>query len=355
MRRWRPHVDWSAIPLTAIVLALVVVPAPSVSELPPPMTITVSGRPMLVPSGSTVCQAVEVLGMAPRRGDLVDVEGIPLKRGVYRGSVVVNGAPGSWDRRLAPGDVVDLVDARDHIEAVTVDIIPVPEGGIPNPQTHVGFVPGEQVITTGAISGKLVSSAFRPTGAGSPPPAVALTFDDGPSPRYTPRIVRILREKGVPATFFMVGALAERYPDVVRLVLEAGMQVGNHSMEHPTSRPFSDLPRHEIREQVERGHQVLTRLGAVPSTFRPPGGSWSDEVLDVAGAVGERLVLWSVDAEDFETPNPRVLATRVAAAAEPGSIVLLHDGGGRRQATVEALPLIIDALRARGLGFVPLG
>jgi peptidoglycan/xylan/chitin deacetylase (PgdA/CDA1 family) len=183
---------------------------------------------------------------------------------------------------------------------------------------------------------------------------VALTFDDGPSPRYTLRILRILRQRGVTATFFMVGYLARSYPEVVQRVVESGMSVGNHSMNHPTKRPFADLPLHEIREQIERGHHVVTELGGGSVGFRPPGGSWSGAVRDLAADQGERVILWSVDSEDFAGLAPRVLARRVVREAEPGSIILLHDGGGNRGATVKALPRIIAGLRKKGLAFESL-
>jgi peptidoglycan/xylan/chitin deacetylase (PgdA/CDA1 family)/sulfur carrier protein ThiS len=342
---------WPALPVAAV---LALVPTPRLADPPPPIEIFVDGVLHLVPPRTTVSSALEMLEAEPEAGDLVDVEGLPLKVDAFRGAVAVNGATVPRRHVLQPGDALELIDARDRIEPVSVDVLPVPEGRLPNPQTHVGAVPGEQVITTGAISGKLVSSAFRPSGEGEPPPAVALTFDDGPSPRYTPRILRVLRRHRVSATFFVVGYLARRYPDVVRELLRSGMAVGNHSKGHPTARPFADLPLHEIREQIRQGHRAVASLGAVSVGFRPPGGSWSNAVRDVAAEVGERIVLWSVDAEDFEARKPGVLASRVIAEARPGSIILLHDGGGRRGITVRALPRIINGLRRMGLGFVTL-
>ncbi|MDQ4005055.1 MAG: polysaccharide deacetylase family protein [Actinomycetota bacterium] len=350
-----PRLDWRVVPLVAALVMLAVLPALRLGEPPAPIAVMVDGRPMMAPPGATLGQALRVLHVEPEPGDLVDVEGVPLHRGVEPGSVLVNGAPGRLGMRLASGDVIEFVDGTDRVEPVTVDVVPVPEGGTPNPQTHVGAVPGEQIITTGAISGKLVSSAFRPTGGVVAPPQVALTFDDGPSPRYTPRILRILRRLGVRATFFVVGYLVDRYPAILRQIREAGMAIGNHSMNHPTTSPFEDLPPHEIREQVERSHGILEGLGVTPVGFRPPGGSWSGAVIDVASGVGERLILWSVDSEDFHRQKPRFLAEGVVKQAEAGSIVLLHDGGGNRTATVRALPRIINGLRRKGLEPVALG
>ncbi|MGH2710652.1 MAG: polysaccharide deacetylase family protein [Actinomycetota bacterium] len=343
---------WPALP---VAIFLSVLPTPRVDDLPPPIEVVVAGIPRLVPPRSTVEEALMMIGVEPEAGDLVDVEGLTLKLDEFPGTVVVNGEEAVRSRRLSAGDSLELIDARNRIEPVSVDVVPVPEGGLPNPQAHVGSIPGEQVITTGAISGKLVSSAFRPAGDASPPPAVALTFDDGPSPTYTSRILRVLGRFHVTATFFVVGYLARRYPDIVRDVLRAGMALGNHSMNHPAAKPFADLPPHEIREQIEKGHRSVVSFGVEPAGFRPPGGSWSNSVRDVASSVGERIVLWSVDSEDFEAGKPRVLAARVVAQAEAGSIILLHDGGGNRAATLRALPRIINGLRREGLGFVTLG
>lgn len=347
LRPW----DWRAVPVAVL---LSVLPSPEVADSPPPMSVVVGDATMLVPPQATLATALRVLRLEPEAGDLVDVEGVPLKKDVYPGSVTVDGRPADLAERLEPSAVLEAIDGENRIEPVTVDVFPVLEGGTPNPQTHVGSVPGEQVITTGQLSGKLVSSAFRPTGGGTAPPAVALTFDDGPSPSFTPRVLRILQQRAVPATFFMVGYLVERYPEVARQVIEAGMAVGNHSMNHHRTPPFADLPEHEIREQVERGHRVLAELGVDSTLFRPPGGSWSPQVMDIASAQGERIVLWSVDSEDFDARQPRVLAANVVREAGPGSIVLLHDGGGNRQATVRALPRIINGLRAKGLALVAL-
>jgi peptidoglycan/xylan/chitin deacetylase (PgdA/CDA1 family) len=282
------------------------------------------------------------------------VEGVPLREDFYPGHLTVNGASADAATPLGPGAVVELVAGVGRVEPVTVDTLRVQAGTLPNPQAYLGTVGGEQIITRGTISGKLVSATFRPTGGTTVRPAVALTFDDGPSPRYTLRILRILRKRRVPATFFVVGYLARRYPEVVERVVESGMSLGNHSMNHPTERPFVDLPAHEIREQIDRGHRVLAGFGAGSVGFRPPGGSWSGVVRDVAAEWGERVILWSVDAEDYAGLAPPVLARRVVREAEPGSIILLHDGGGNRAATVKALPRIINGLRKKGLAFESL-
>jgi peptidoglycan/xylan/chitin deacetylase (PgdA/CDA1 family) len=184
---------------------------------------------------------------------------------------------------------------------------------------------------------------------GNPGPlAVALTFDDGPWPQSTEQILTILVQRRAPATFFVVGRQVERYPELVRRELAAGMAVGHHSWSHP--QPFDRLPPARLRAEIAQGRRSLQPLGVHPVGFRPPGGAASPTILATAQKLGDRTVLWSVDPADW---HPGVtadqLVQRVLAAARPGAVVLLHDGGGNRSATVAALPAIIDGLRRLGL------
>ena len=184
---------------------------------------------------------------------------------------------------------------------------------------------------------------------------MALTFDDGPSPQFTPGILSVLRKLHVHATFFLVGYLAQAYPDLVRRELRFGMTVGNHTYNHPEVPPFDQLPGRLLADEIGIGSEILSRLGVHPGLFRPPGGSTSPTVVRAAAAVGERVVLWSVDPTDWQPgTSKRQIVRRVLAAVRPGSIVILHDGGGDRSATLAALPAIIRGIRQRGLHLVAL-
>lgn len=351
--RARTRLSWAA-QVTPLVVVFSLFPARSLERLPPPIHVTVDGSVRTLRPDITLEEARRMLRLRARSGDLVDVEGIPLERRKFKGHIEVNGAPAEPDVALADGDVVEVVHAEDRFEPMAVRVVPVPGGQIPNPQTILGVTPGEQVITTGSLSGKLVSTVFHPTGAADVPRSAALTFDDGPSPQYTLRILRILKRFDVKATFFMVGNLAERYPDLVRKVVRAGMAIGNHSLGHPNAPPFARLGPGELRAQVVGGHRRLEALGVSSQVFRPPGGSWAPSVLEAATAVGERTVLWSVDTEDWRSPKPRFIVRRVLKAVGPGSIILLHDGGGNRTPTIKALPRIIRGLRKMGLSLETL-
>lgn len=133
------------------------------------------------------------------------------------------------------------------------------------------------------------------------------------------------------------------------------MSVGNHSHNHPEVPPFDRLVRRLLEDEIELGADSLSRLGIRPRLFRPPGGNSSAAVVRAASRVGERVVLWSVDPGDWRAgARARQIAARVLAAVRPGSIVILHDGGGDRSATRVALPAIVRGIRQRGLRLVAL-
>jgi peptidoglycan/xylan/chitin deacetylase (PgdA/CDA1 family) len=171
---------------------------------------------------------------------------------------------------------------------------------------------------------------------------VALTFDDGPS-SYTPEILSILRRKNVPATFFMLGDMVAADPSLARRVLAAGHEIANHSSSHGLLPGYSDI---KAATRTIRG-----ATGFKPCLFRPPYGAISPGLVSDVGRLGMKSVLWDVDTADWSLPGTGAIISR-ASAAGPGSIVLMHDGGGPRSQTVAALPEIIGNLRSKGLKLV---
>jgi peptidoglycan/xylan/chitin deacetylase (PgdA/CDA1 family) len=171
---------------------------------------------------------------------------------------------------------------------------------------------------------------------------VALTFDDGPS-SYTPDILRILRKKKARATFFMLGDQVAADPGTARRVLAAGHEIGNHSADHALLPGYSNLKR--------ANRQIREATGFKPCLFRPPYGALSSSVVQSAKDLGMKSVIWDIDTVDWSTPGSGAIRSRASAAGN-GSIVLMHDGGGPRSQTVDALPGAIDNLRSRGYRFV---
>jgi chitin deacetylase len=178
---------------------------------------------------------------------------------------------------------------------------------------------------------------------------VALTFDDGPSP-WTPKLVKVLRRRNVPATFFPVGYGIQRYGRYLQLLRRDGFVVGDHTMTHPV------LQRFDIAAQAkEIDGQATLVAGAglpYPRLFRPPYGSFDQ---GTRGLLTERqmlMVLWSVNPQDYYRPGAKMIVSRTLANMHPGAIVLMHDGGGDRSQTVAAVNVLIRKLRARGYRFV---
>ena len=184
------------------------------------------------------------------------------------------------------------------------------------------------------------SGSRRTTGAGY----VALTFDDGPDPRYTPEVLALLREHDVKATFCVVGQLAEAYPELIRAIAADGHTLCNHSWEHDFGLGGRSVA--EIREDLTRTNQAIEAgvPGVRVSYYRQPGGAWTDRVVDVAEELGMSSLHWTVDPQDWALPGAEVIA---AAVTQWTADVLLHDGGGERQGTVSALRDFLPVLAAR--------
>jgi peptidoglycan-N-acetylglucosamine deacetylase len=175
---------------------------------------------------------------------------------------------------------------------------------------------------------------------------VALTFDDGPGP-YTDEILRILRRHDAPATFFVLGNMLDSFPRTVRMLLREGHAVGSHSFGHPHMGQMSlELQASELRmlEQAMEEHGI-----PAPRIFRPPYGSFNKRTVEILDQRRSLMVLWSIDSSDYLNPGADLIVERALQGIEPGSVVLLHDGGGDRSQTIAALPRILKGLERRNL------
>ncbi len=188
---------------------------------------------------------------------------------------------------------------------------------------------------------------------------IAITFDDGPDPRWTPKILDILKAANVKAVFFLVGTNAERYPKLVRRIVNEGHEMGNHTYYHPD---LSDCGPEHVRLELNATQLLLeTITGRSTTLFRPPysadtNPSQLDELipLQIAEDLNYLVVLESIDPQDWAKPGADTILQRVKQQRHDGSIILLHDAGGDRSQTVEALPKILDWLHARGDTVVPV-
>lgn len=214
------------------------------------------------------------------------------------------------------------------------------------------------VVEQPVVDDATLASALPPLEVSEAPPGVyfsgpadtamvALTFDDGPSPTLTPRIVEILREHDARATFFVLGQQAERHSDALRVLVESGQEIGNHAFSHTS---FRSLFPTQIGEELDRTARAIENAGGTkPRLVRPPYGRFPDSTVALAASRNEDLVLWTVDGGDSEHADTDTIVARVLRGARPGSIILLHD---RDLDTLHALPAILAGLARKGLKVV---
>ena len=251
-----------------------------------------------------------------------------------------------------------------------------------NPSTEVNFIgrgellqiasepsPGSRTIkvddANATITGETYTkmpASFVVRRAGEMPGKIALTFDDGPDPQWTPKILDILKEKGVHATFFIIGENGAAYPRLVQRALAEGHDLGNHTFTHPN---LGETPNGVAALELNATQRLIEALtGRSTRLCRPPylgdaEPTSAEEIapMQEAERLGYLIVGLKVDPDDWQKPAPELIVERVVAqATDPdpekrGQVVLLHDAGGDRAATVAALPKLIDALRAKGFEF----
>ncbi len=178
---------------------------------------------------------------------------------------------------------------------------------------------------------------------------VAITFDDGPHDKLTPTLLDVLDTLGVKASFFLVGSMAEKKPDLVREIRSRGHTVANHSHTH---RSCLVLTAEELEDEIRKCAAVLESITAVPVRFfRPPGGKFDRKTVERVRKNGLKMVLWDINSRDYTGVSPSYIANRAVRRAVPGSILLFHSGV---KATIDALPEIVARLRKNGFEFVTL-
>jgi len=178
---------------------------------------------------------------------------------------------------------------------------------------------------------------------------VALSYDDGPSPANTPDLLDMLAGAGAHATFFVVGSEVVRYPALAARIAAEGHELGNHSYSHAHPRGLGDI---ELRREVERGARAIADAAAEPRLYRPPFGKRARAATTICAQLGYTSVLWSIDSGDTMNFSAARISDEVVSRVEAGDIVLLHDGGSRRQRTLDATESVVNRLSARGYHFV---
>lgn len=180
---------------------------------------------------------------------------------------------------------------------------------------------------------------------------IALTIDDGPDPKNTPRILGLLAKHNIQATFCMIGRAAAAHPDLVKQVVAGGHHVANHTYTHPLNLP--KLTAAQIRDELSRASDAISTAsgGYHPTLFRAPGGAWNTTVLNECSALSLRALDWSVDPRDWSRPGVKHIVDTILTRTRPGAIILEHDGGGNRDQTVSALTIALPRLLDAGYTF----
>ncbi len=178
-------------------------------------------------------------------------------------------------------------------------------------------------------------------------PWIALTFDDGPHPVKTEQLLAMLKQEGVPATFFVVGKMAVRYPEIVREIARQGHEVANHTFSHPNLARLDDKT---LLTELAQTRGVIQKLtGQDTLLYRPPGGDFSRRTLRTASQAGYHMILWTVLTKDVNGASIPAMQRHILNCASDGAIVLMHSGIPN---TVEMLPHVIQELRREGYHFV---
>jgi peptidoglycan/xylan/chitin deacetylase (PgdA/CDA1 family) len=254
--------------------------------------------------------------------------------------------------------VGDPSASEDGDGAATTAPAAAPETSEPEPST----VPPE---TAGPPSAKPTPAAAGPAAEAYGGPlgtrdrtgsdAIGLTFDDGPSPEWTPKVLDLLRERGVKAVFCVIGAYAEAYPELIADIAREGHTLCSHTWFHEY-----DLGRwseEEIRANLRRTNDAIVKAapGAQVAYFRHPGGQWTDRAVAVAADLGMESLHWAVDPSDWdEAATETEIRDHVLDRTGPGAIVLLHDGGANQRDMYGALRSVLAEFERRGYAYTAL-
>jgi peptidoglycan/xylan/chitin deacetylase (PgdA/CDA1 family) len=309
--------------------------------------VSIDDRRVAVPRGSTIESVYEGGYMDATPGDLVSaVDRSVLETGAGEPvRFTVEGAAADEAYRILRDIEVDSVPGADVVEPTRVETRSIEpsleERGEGEVVTLVQEgTPGVRELTWGTLSGELVAEEVLREPAPmvverrrwtAQDPVVALTFDDGPWPGQTDRILDILESEDVPATFFLLGAQVRKHPELARRVSEAGHAIGNHTETH-IRRRLSDPAW--CRSEIGSAQWAIEQAtGEKPVWFRPPGGYDVPAVYRTCEDMGMYVLQWTVDPQDWRGKSAETITSEILAGIEHGSVVLLHDGGGDRSAT----------------------
>lgn len=349
---------------------------------PPIYRVSVDGVEHMVHAGSTLADLVKEGWASPKAGNLIAVDGsVAQEGGGDQFEANLNGTVTSDPTTVVPRhSTVEFSDGNDVDEdyTETTETIAHGQGGQDTSSPSSYYVApfhvysdgedGEQVTRTGKVSGKTVTEVTKqPVDAGfsvfnvntNGDKVIALTFDDGPWPTTTSEVLDVLKENDAHATFFEIGNQVAENADVVKRIAAEGNQIGSHTWDHASGSGqgvnLTFMTADEQVGEVDKGFKAIEDvLGtSVTHVLRAPGGNYYGSLVETLKGHCTAEVGWNIDTEDWRRPGADKIAEAIMSA-QPGNVVLMHDGGGDRSQTVEALKIALPKLREQGYKFLTI-
>ncbi|MBP3885041.1 MAG: polysaccharide deacetylase family protein [Olsenella sp.] len=337
-----------------------------------PVDIKLNGRDARARIGATLVDAQRDNDLSVRPGNYVSVSGKVLREGEGTPlSARVDGSDLSAadveKYRIKGGETIEISDGKDRVEEYTAtETRTQPKLRMDGDGTALAYVSqwGREGVTerrTGKETGETADVVTQETqdcivylrnvSPDDDRKVVALTFDDGPS-TYTQRYLDILSSAGAKATFFCLGQMIDKYPDLAKAIVDQGSQIASHTYAHQR---LSKLDAETLQsEHGESFQRIRDAAGVSTTVFRPPYGEYNESCWLRSAGLASVSVLWTQDSRDWARPGADEIVTNSLVNIKPGSIVLMHDGGGDRDQDLEALPKIIKALKDQGFEFVTI-
>lgn len=334
--------------------------------------VTLDGSAFQTKNGSTLEQIVSEKGLSPKAGNLVSVNGNVIKQGGgHKLSANVNGSDLSDDQiasyKARSGDTITVSDGKDQEEDSTTTTEDVaPKLTMDGTAGAIAYVSqwgkaGKANVTKGKVSGETketvtqeaqdVVITLHNVTPDNDKKVVAITFDDGPS-KYTEQYLSILKQYNAKATFFNLGEEIRSYPQLSKAIVDAGCQVASHTDKH---QELPTLDAQSLQEEFSSTFKAIKDADGVDTTiFRPPYGEFKESTWVKSGGLVSASIIWNLDSEDWRRPGVDAIVSNCTTGVKPGSIILMHDGGGNRDQDVEALPKILQALTDQGYSFVTI-
>lgn len=342
---------------------------------PASFDVTVNGAKHTISSGTTIDKLIDEGLASPKAGNLLAVDSsVITEGGGDRFSATLNGEQtNDGSKKLRKNDVIDITDGADTTEdyEATTEDVPyqrVEDDNYWNGSLHV-YIDGQNGVRTtktGKVSGKTVTEDTTPavneeykiyTANTGDDKVIALTFDDGPWKDTTSEILDILKENGAHATFFTIGKQISEHADVVKRAHDEGNEICTHTWDHAAGSGqgvnITYMSADEQIQEVQKGFSAIKDvIGEEPThIMRAPGGNFKGDVVWTLQPYIDAEIGWNVDTEDWRRPGADAIANRIMKA-KSGNVILMHDGGGDRSQTVEALRTALPKLKEEGYRFV---